>query len=108
MGVNAGTLRHRVTFQQKSNLQDALGQPVQIWVDLVVAPTRFANVRFQNGKEYILANKTSNQLEASIRIRHCTDILPNMRVVFKGEFFNITAVLPNGTNEWVDLVCLKE
>ena len=101
--MRAGTLNVRVTVQQQSSAQDALGQPLQAWSDVA---TLWANVRHSSGVESIKADAVTTVVRASIRIRHRTDITAGMRVVAGTYTYNIVTVLPDiGGKEYTDLVC---
>jgi len=89
--MSIGQMNKRVTIRQRSASFDAIGQPVDSWTDLV---TLWADVRFLNGTESIKADKEVNAVKASCRIRRRTDITESMRVVYAGDTYNITAILP--------------
>lgn len=101
--MQAGRLRNRVTIEQLSATQDAIGQPVTTWTTLA---TVWADVRYLNGAEAIRADAQTSIAKASIRIRRRTDVTPAMRVVYGSTTFQITAVLPDEqAKERLDLVC---
>ena len=99
--MKAGMLNSRISIQQLSTGQDAIGQPVTTWTTLA---TVWANIRYLNGVETIKADTPTSVVKASIRIRRRTDITPAMRVVFGATTFQINAVLPDEQDrERVDL-----
>ena len=101
--MQAGQLRSRVTLQTPTSGADALGQPLQTWVDVAVV---WANVRYLNGIETIKAGAQAGTSKVSIRIRYRTGVVSSMRVVHAGVVMQITAVLPDAArNLFIDLVC---
>ena len=93
-GLSAGDLTHRVTIQQLGTAQDTAGQQVQTWTAVA---TVWADVRFLNGLESIKADAPVGVVAASIRIRYRAGVLPAMRVLYDGAFYDIKAVLPDPT-----------
>lgn len=101
--MRAGRLNRRVTIKYLNSGQDALGQPVQTWSDLV---TVWANILHKNGAESIRADKDTSINQASIRIRRRTDVTPAMRVYHGSTVYQIKAVLPDEQDrERLDLSC---
>ena len=101
--MRAGPLNTRVTVQQQSTSQDALGQPVQTWTTFA---TLWADVKHSSGIETIKAGAEATIVRASIRIRYRADISSAMRVVVGTTVHNILAVLPDvAGRQYTDLVC---
>ena len=105
--MKAGTLRDRIRIQARSGGKDALGQPrPDAWADLV--PYRIAaDVRHRSGLSAIKADAEVSIVRASIRIRRRADVTAGMRVLHSGQIYDIEAVLPGETREYIDLVCKK-
>ena len=100
--MRAGELRHRLTIQQKTGGTDDWGSPLpDAWADMVKV---WGNVRHLNGTESIRAGAITSIVNASIRIRHRTDVTPAMRVLHAGNRYDIQAVLPGGDGVHVDLL----
>lgn len=102
--MQAGRLSTLVTIQHKTAGVDAIGQPLpENWATL---RQEWANVRHQSGAEAIKAGAVVSVVQASIRVRWCTDLTAGMRVLAGGVVYEIRAVLPEmGRREYVDLVC---
>ena len=98
--MRSAYLNNRVLIQSKTLLRDSFGQSIPTWTDFA---NLWANVLFQNGKEFNASNKEIAQTLASVRIRYRLDITTQMRVVFRGINYNIKAVLPDNGHEYVDL-----
>jgi SPP1 family predicted phage head-tail adaptor len=101
--MNSRSLNRRVTIQQQSASQDAVGQPVTTWSTLV---TVNANVRYLNGLETLKADAVASISKASIRIRRRTNVTAKMRAVLGSTTFEIKAVLPDEQHkDFLDLAC---
>ena len=101
--MQAGRLSTLVTIQHKTAGVDAIGQPLpENWATL---RQEWANVRHQSGAEAIKAGAVVSVVQASIRVRWCTDLTAGMRVLAGATVYEIRAVLPEmGRREFVDLV----
>lgn len=103
MSLSAGTLRHRISIEQRAAGQDAAGQPVESWDSVAEV---WADIRFVSGLAAIRAGADTSVTKASIRIRFRTGIDAGMRVVHGTARYAITAVQPDlARREYVDLVC---
>ena len=96
--MRIGTFRHRITLLQKSDQRDEAGQPIDAYVEL---RKTWANISFTSGREAIRTEKSNWQPQASCRIRP-QDVLPDMRVEYKGDIYDVTSVIPN--DKFYDLV----
>ena len=107
--MQAGKLNKRITIQQRTTTQDAIGQPVETWTTVA---TVWADVRGTNGlsfiKEAIKADADVSIARVSFRVRYRTDITAGMRVVFNSENHDIEAVMPDmAGRQHIDIVCQK-
>ena len=101
--MQAGNLNRRITLQQRSAGQDALGQPVGTWADVA---TLWASVRHLSGLQALKASADVSEVQASIRLRYRTDITAGMRAVLGTTVYDIKAVLPDeARRQHVDLTC---
>lgn len=103
--LRAGTLRDRIRIQARSDSHDEWGSPMpEAWDD--IAPNRIAaDVRHRSGLSTIKADAEVSIVRASIRIRRRADVTAGMRVLHSGQIYDIEAVLPGETREYIDLVC---
>lgn len=101
MGLKAGSLNKLVTIQAKTDTVDAIGQPVNTWVDVA---TVWADIRYLSGLESIKSDADVSIAKVSVRVRYIADIKPSMRVVYEGVIYQIKAVLPSG-KVYMDLAC---
>ncbi|MGB3069823.1 MAG: phage head closure protein [Ottowia sp.] len=101
--LRAGTLRDRITIQRKTGgvnewdepLPDGWEEHAKVW----------ARVEHLSGLAAIKADADTSIVKASMRIRWRTDVNAGMRVLFSGKTYDIDAVQPGATREYVDLVC---
>ena len=99
--MRSGSFRHRIVIQQRGSGVDSWGQPLDTWVDLASV---WAHIRHLSGTESIKADVPTSVVQASIRIRWRTDVDAGMRVMHGTTVYEIEAVLPGATREYVDLV----
>ena len=102
--MKAGRLRNRITIQQKVVGKDALGQDVDLWVD--VCKVR-AEIRDISGREYQSSQAEQTQTDCKILIRHRNDITSDMRVMYNGTYYDIKAVLEDVKRTRLELPCQK-
>jgi SPP1 family predicted phage head-tail adaptor len=101
--MRAGLLKTRVQIQQKSAVQDTVGQPTESWTTVA---TVWADVRNQRGLEVVKGDMQMSRLLASIRIRHRAGITAAMRVMQGTNIYNIVTVSPDTNNrDYIDLIC---
>lgn len=99
MGIDAGRLRHRVTFQDPVEAQDTSTGAVEVidWEDA------FANVpaeiEFSTGRESVIAAQPQSMISALIRVRWRPGMNAKQRIVWATSagtrLFNIAGVLPD-------------
>lgn len=101
--MQAGKLRHRVTIQDKRRVQDPeTGRLTESWVDHA---TVWASVEPLSAREFIAAQSGQSEVSARIKMRARDDILPTMRIMHRGQPYNIHGVLPdpNSGRHWITL-----
>jgi SPP1 family predicted phage head-tail adaptor len=84
--INAGKLRHVITYQAKTVTTDAYGGPVETW-------TTFATVRAAVapliGKDLVASMAAQSTAEMRINHRFVTGITSAMRIVWNGATYEI-------------------
>lgn len=84
--VRAGSYRHQLAIEQRSITPDAAGEPANTW-------TTFAQVRcsveFSPGREVWASAQRNARVPTIFRIRYLAGVLPSMRIVFDGRYFDI-------------------
>ena len=68
--MQVGNLRHRVTFQTKSTVQDSTGQGVHTWADSSPILTRSASIKPLKGQELIEARRVESLVLISVMVRY--------------------------------------
>lgn len=106
--MEAGELSRRITIQSRQAGEDAAGQPLLTWVDVVSV---WANVKGATGMASIRQSGLQDNVAASLnsysfRIRYRAGIDAGMRVLMDGEAFDIKQVrMDHAGKVWADLVC---
>jgi SPP1 family predicted phage head-tail adaptor len=118
--MRAGALRHRVTFQTLTLTQDDYGGMVQAWLPVVDstdpaynatafnAATVWAEVNFLSGREYWDAQKANSEAQGRVKIRHRSDIVPTMRIVYGSKILHILAPFTYDTKNQEMHILFKE
>lgn len=97
------SLNSRITIERPSTGQDAIGQPIDGWTEVIKL---WADIRGRRGIEVIKSDKPTAVVSASIRIWYRTGLDASMRVVHGDTVYRILALLPDEqTREYLDLVC---
>lgn len=101
--MEPGKLNRKVSIRQRGTTQDAIGQPIETWIE-IAAP--WANIRQRTGAEMLRADRDVSIVQTSIRIRRRTEVTAAMRVYHGTTVYEIKAVLDDAENrERMDLVC---
>ncbi len=90
--VATGTLRHRVLIQQQETTRDSDGVSQTAWVDVA---TVWASVEPLSAREFIQSGQTQAAVTARITMRYREGMMPTMRLIHRGEIFNIAGLLPD-------------
>ncbi|WP_180297260.1 phage head closure protein [Snodgrassella alvi] len=106
MSIAAGKLSKRGLLQRPEISKDSLGGIEKKWVD---AGLVWANISYLSGHEFVKNGLDSASCTVSIQIRASkltADLTPEYRIIYKGNIFNIQAVLPDSIhNEVINLPC---
>lgn len=101
--MNAGQLRHRVTIQQLTRVEDEGGGYEENWADIA---TVWAAVKPMRGNERYEAQQVQSTLTHKVTIRYRAGIKPQMRLLYGNRFFNIEAVIDiEERHRWLELLC---
>lgn len=88
--MQAGKLRHRVTFQNPPTAQNSTGQVTGSYTTLA---TRWGSIEPLSGRELVNAQQISAEVTHRIRVRWLSGIAPKVRAVFGSRNFDILSVL---------------
>ena len=89
--MRAGTLRQRITIQQKTVTRDAYGAEVITWADVVTdEPAAVLPIR---GREYVALKQAQADVTTRFVIRYRSGITPAMRILHGSAVYDITDVI---------------
>lgn len=102
--MQAGTLRHRVTFQLQSTIKDETGEQVDTWTSTV---TVWGSVEDLSANEVLTAGAASAQVTTLITTRHRAGITSGMRILTGGRTLEITAppIDKAGRHRQLEILC---
>lgn len=106
MSIAAGTLRHRVTFEELVTEHDSNGATVEAWSPVYAQPLSAA-IEPLSGRELIAAQAVQSEITTRLRLRGRPGLKPAMRAVHRGTVYNILAVVPDPESGagWLTLMC---
>lgn len=87
--MRAGSLRHRLLIESKTQAQDELNQPVDTWVAVTTVWGRIAPMKATEGYE---ANQNVARITHEITIRYTSAVSENMRIVHDSRTFYIQGI----------------
>lgn len=109
MAARIGELRHRITFQKATLVDDGYGGSIQTWVD---QGTVFAKFQYLKGGEEVMAARLQAKQPAIITVR--SDSMtrqadPSWRLRDAGgALWNIRAITdPTGRRAWLEILAEK-
>lgn len=99
----AGRFNKRIQIQQQTTAADAAGTPLNIWTTVA---TVWASVEPLSGREYFGGAERQAQVSTRIRMRYMAGVLPRMRVVYAGRWFDVLSVIDgNESHRELELMC---
>lgn len=106
MYLNAGELDQFITVQQRAAGQDSRGQPNGAWADHLVNIR--AKVDTRPGQDVFGGGQEQPTLPVTFRIRYRTGLHERMRVVWRGQAYELVGQPINvkGANVAIDLPCV--
>lgn len=91
--VASGNLRHKVQLQQNVSTQDPnTGAPISSW-QTIAEP--WAQIVPMSGREFLSASAEQSEVRGRIVIRYRGEVTSKMRILHRGKYYNILAVLPD-------------
>lgn len=107
MNRSAGELDKRIRIERRSqdgDARDSHGQPVDPWVLVVECWAKVEPIR---GREFFSAERVQSEVTTRFTIRNRAGILPTMRVVWRGNAFEVTDVIePRAALDTLELMCI--
>lgn len=101
MAFHAGNLRHRVTIERYTFLQDSAGDPIQDPVtgelrrEWTTMATVWAEIAPLSAREFIASGASTSEVSARITLRWQSTFLPTDRIVHNGKVYNPRGILPD-------------
>ena len=105
--LRAGTLRDRIHVQRRTGGKDEWDTPQPASWENITTQRLAADVQHRSGLSTIKADADVSIVRASIRIRRRSDVDAGMRVLVGPAIYEIEAVQPGASREFVDLVCKR-
>lgn len=103
-GVAAGELRHKVELQQPVETQDPdTGEMETVWTTIA---RPWAKIAPMSGREFLAAAAEQSEVRGKIVIRYRGEIDATMRIVYRGKWYGILAVLPDADSGIEHLSCM--
>jgi len=94
--MRAGTLRHRITIQERVITQDpTTGAAVERYKTKHTGVP--ASIEPLNGREFLSAEQLRAEIRAKIMVRSGLDVLPTDRIKFQAKVYEVQAVLDDPT-----------
>lgn len=92
--IDAGKLRHRITFQQFDGQADSYGDPLDAddthWLDVA---TTWASVDPISGRDFYAAEQKQSEVTHKVRLRYRSGITTAMRIFWKRRKMQIISVI---------------
>jgi SPP1 family predicted phage head-tail adaptor len=102
--LDAGRLRHRVSIQARTNIQDPVsGESVVVWNDAWTNVA--AAIEPLSASERISAQAQQSEVSARVTIRPLPGLTAQHRIVHNSRIYNIEGVIPDPDSglEWLTL-----
>ena len=87
--MKAGALRHRLTFQKKTEARNSFNEMVVSYSDFV---TVWGSVTPNAGRKFYESLQATSEVSGEIRIRYRSDILPTMRITNGDSTYEIVSI----------------
>lgn len=100
--MQAGKLRHLLTLQQSTDVQNARGEAIETWTD---EADLWGSIRPLTGREGFAANQMFATATHEIKVRYRAGVVPKKRFKHGTRVFDIDAVL-NTDERNRELVCI--
>ena len=100
--MRAGRLNARITIEQPTDTQNAVGDTVQTWAVLDTVAAEYVPLR---GQEAVVADAMQASITCKFRIRWRDDVTAIMRIKWDGRIYNIKGPpIPLGRRETLELM----
>ena len=107
--IDPGKMRHRITFQVFTGVQDTFGDPLQAddsnWEDV---STVWAAVMPISGREFYAAQQSQSEVTHNVHIRYRPGINTAMRILYRKRKFQIISIIDHEERHQSLLIKCKE
>ena len=104
--MRAGKLRHRITIEAPTAVQDQYGEPVEGWTPFVSV---MASREDLAGREWFAAQQTQSEVTTRFVLRYVAGVTTTMRVALDGVVYNIvSAADPDGKRRTLILTTARQ
>lgn len=102
--MKAGLLRQRIDLQSRGEVRGPDGESEPAWIPFAADVP--AEVLTGPGRELRAAGATDAEIGARINLRYMPGVVQSMRVVWEGQYFNITGIeLDRTARRSMRLIC---
>ena len=92
-----GKMDRRITIETMVQGQGAeYGEPTEV---PAVFATLWANVYYGGGREFESARQVNAEIDTQFQIRHIEGLLPTMRILYEGRYYDIYRIDEVGRRE---------
>jgi SPP1 family predicted phage head-tail adaptor len=96
-------MRHRVTIQQPTEVQDEYGQPIVTWNNWIASEP--AEFKPTGGTESMRGEQLEANVKGIFRVRYRSGYTTQMKVIYNGTSYGILYVNPvDGGRRYIDLM----
>jgi len=102
--MDAGKLRHRVTLQDRQELQDTNGDISAEWVSI---GDRWAAIESLSAREFLESQALQSRVTVRITMRYNAGLTASMRILHAGKIYNPQGILTDKDSglEYVTVPC---
>jgi SPP1 family predicted phage head-tail adaptor len=104
--MQAGKLRHQITLEQNTGVEDTAGQVVDNWTPF--ATNLWASIRPLTGEEVLQAQQVQAEVTHEVKLRYLAGVTPQLRVLFGARVFNILSVVNTDERNYELVLLCKE
>lgn len=90
MALRAGKLRHRVSIQAVTHVQDSYGDALQTWTTVA---TRWASIEPAGGRETYEADQQRPDVSGLVTMRPYAGLTTRHRLLFGSRVLNVESVI---------------
>lgn len=101
--MKLGKMRHIISIEQKAKATDIYGGEIDSWTTFAAV---WASIEPLMGREVIAAQAAQSEISVRFRTRYLAGVNSTMRIVYKGQNYEIKAPPINVNNEDRELIIL--